>query len=70
MLVQNGFRIADQHGIKTYVISTQAGLKLYLSLGFQVIETVSVDYSKYGGTEPMVTSFLVREPLRASSVDM
>ncbi|KAJ5457657.1 Acyl-CoA N-acyltransferase [Penicillium sp. IBT 31633x] len=48
----------------------KAGLKLYLSLGFQLIETVSVDYSKYGGTEPMVTSFLVREPLRASSVDM
>jgi hypothetical protein len=68
MLVQSGLHIADQHRIKTYVMSETAGLKLYLSLGFQLIDTVSVDYSEYGGTEPVVMYFLVREPSQAESV--
>ncbi|KAJ5199672.1 Acyl-CoA N-acyltransferase [Penicillium cf. griseofulvum] len=68
MLVQSGLQIADQQGIKTYVMSEPAALKLYLSLGFQLVDTVSVDYSQYGGTEPVVMYFLVREPYQAESV--
>lgn len=62
MLVQSGLTIADQHAIKTYVMSEPAALKLYLNLGFNLVETVSTDYSQYGGTEPMVHYFLIREP--------
>ncbi|CAI7611533.1 unnamed protein product [Penicillium glandicola] len=69
MLVRSGLQIADQQGIKTYVMSEPAALKLYLSLGFQLVDTVSVDYSHYGGTEPMVMYFLVREPSQVESVD-
>lgn len=43
-------------------MSEPAALKLYLSLGFRLVDTVSVDYSHYGGTEPMVMYFLVRKP--------
>ncbi|KAK9365597.1 hypothetical protein V1509DRAFT_373982 [Lipomyces kononenkoae] len=63
MLVQSGLKIADQYGIKTYVMSEPAGLKVYLNHGFKLVETVSTDYSQYGGTEPMVHHFLVREPV-------
>ncbi|KAJ5770660.1 uncharacterized protein N7511_002711 [Penicillium nucicola] len=66
MLVQSGLEIADQHAIKTYVMSEPAALKLYLNLGFKLVETVSTDYSQYGGTEPMVHYFLVREPSKGS----
>ncbi|KUM59858.1 hypothetical protein ACN42_g7275 [Penicillium freii] len=68
MLVQSGLQIADQQGIKTYVMSEPAALKLYLNLGFQLVDTVSVDYSRYGGTEPVVEYFLVREPSQVESV--
>ncbi|KAJ5951856.1 Acyl-CoA N-acyltransferase [Penicillium vulpinum] len=67
MLVQSGLQIADQQGIKSYVMAELPGLKLYLSLGFQLVETVSVDYTQYGGTEPMVVYFLVRQPCQLES---
>ncbi|KAJ5649716.1 uncharacterized protein N7484_003439 [Penicillium longicatenatum] len=62
MLVESGLQIADQYKLKTYVMSEPAALKLYLNLGFKLVETVSTDYSQYGGLEPMVHHFLVREP--------
>ncbi|KAJ5948988.1 hypothetical protein N7454_002295 [Penicillium verhagenii] len=62
MLVESGLRIADQYKLRTYVMSEPAALKLYLNLDFQLVETVSTDYSQYGGLEPMVHYFLVREP--------
>lgn len=61
MLVKSGLQFADRLGIKTYVMSEPAGLKLYLRLGFKLVETVSTDYSQYGGTEPTVEYFLIRE---------
>lgn len=62
MLVQSGMKVADQYGMKIYVMSEPAALKLYLNFGFELLETVSTDYSKYGGTEPSVEHFLVRAP--------
>jgi hypothetical protein len=64
MLVKSGLQIADRYRIKTYVMSEPAALKLYLNHGFELVDTVSTDYSKYGGTEPTVHHFLVREPPR------
>ena len=62
MLVKSGLDIADRYGLRTYVMSEPAGLKVYLNHGFKLVETVSVDYPQYGGTEPLVEHFLVREP--------
>jgi len=62
MLVRSGLEIADQHQIKTYLMSSPAALKLYLSVGVELVDTVSTDYSQYGGTEPVVDYFLVRRP--------
>ncbi|KAJ5609447.1 hypothetical protein N7528_010014 [Penicillium herquei] len=63
MLVKSGLDVADQYGLKTYVMSEPAALKLYLNFDFQLIETVSTDYSQFGGKEPMVHYFLTREPV-------
>ena len=48
--------------MQTYVMSEPAAVKLYLNLVFKPRETVSVDYSKYGGQEPAVHNFLIRDP--------
>lgn len=63
MLLKSGLEVADAHGLKTYVMSSPAGLKLYLSHGFELKQTVSVDHSQCGGTEPTVNYFLVRQPV-------
>ncbi|PYI01493.1 hypothetical protein BO78DRAFT_378880 [Aspergillus sclerotiicarbonarius CBS 121057] len=63
MLVKSGTDVADKYGIKTYVMSEPAGLKVYLNHGFKVVEEVAVDYAQFGGTEDMVHYFLVREPV-------
>ncbi|RAK87112.1 hypothetical protein BO79DRAFT_197774 [Aspergillus costaricaensis CBS 115574] len=61
MLVQSGLRVADQYGIKTYVMSEPAGLKVYLNHGFRVVDEITVEYEQFGGTEPTTHYFLVRE---------
>lgn len=63
MLVKRGLEVADRYRAKTYVMSEAAALKLYLNVGSKLLETVSVNYSAYGGTEPSVYYFLVREPV-------
>lgn len=62
MLVRSGLEIADRHQVKTYVMSSSAGLKVYLNSGFELVESVRTDYSQYGGTEPVEDYFLVRKP--------
>ncbi|PYH44735.1 GNAT family N-acetyltransferase [Aspergillus saccharolyticus JOP 1030-1] len=61
MLVASGLQVADRCGLRTYVMSEPAGLKVYSKHGFRVVETVSTDYSRFGGQEPQVLYFLVRE---------
>lgn len=63
LLIKTGCEIADRYHIKMYVIASPAGLKVYEGQGFKLVETVSTDYSQFGGVEPYVHHFLVRQPL-------
>ncbi|KAK9349842.1 hypothetical protein V1523DRAFT_399773 [Lipomyces doorenjongii] len=63
MLVQSGLKVADENSMKAYVMASPAGFKVYQNNGFKLVETVSVDYRKYGGSEPMVHHFMVRDPV-------
>lgn len=63
MLVRIELTIANQYSVKTYVTSEPDGLKVYLNHVFKLDETVSVDYSQYGGTEPVVEHVLDRDPI-------
>lgn len=63
LLVKSGCEIADVYHLKAFVMATPAGLKVYEGQGFKVVETVSTDYSQFGGIEPNVHHFLVRQPV-------
>lgn len=52
----------DEAAVKAIVMSHPAGRKLYESHGFEHVQTVTQDDSKYGSTEPFVHYFLVRQP--------
>ncbi|MCJ1313306.1 hypothetical protein MMC25_006983 [Agyrium rufum] len=49
LLVKAGHAIADEYGVNVHVMASMEGLRLYETHGFQLIETVSTDYSQYGG---------------------
>jgi ribosomal protein S18 acetylase RimI-like enzyme len=61
MLVKNGLEIADSNGIKSHVMSSVEGVHVYTRLGFDIVETSSVDYSQFGGTELHIHHFMVRK---------
>jgi hypothetical protein len=63
MLMKSGLAVADRYQQKTHVMASQDGLKLYESVGFEVVETTSTDYSPFGGIQPFVHHSMVREPV-------
>lgn len=62
LLARSGLVEADKVGLKTIVMSTPAGKKLYEKCGFQLVSTVVQDDSKFGGTGSYVSHLLVRQP--------
>ena len=62
MLLGAGLEVADAYGLKTYVTSSVAGAKLYQTHGFEVVETHTMDYSQFGGVEPVTNYFMIRKP--------
>jgi predicted GNAT family N-acyltransferase len=70
MLMKSGLEIADRYKQKTHVISSQAGLKFYESVGFETVESTFTSYSQFGAIEPFVHHFMVRKSaLRESEVN-
>jgi hypothetical protein len=49
MLVQWGTDIADEAHIPCYVEGTAAGYKLYRKKGFEDVDAIDMDLSRYGG---------------------
>ncbi|KAH0155213.1 acyl-CoA N-acyltransferase, partial [Aureobasidium melanogenum] len=64
MLLRAGLEVAEAHGLKSYVTSSVAGLKLYQKHGFEIVETHALDYSQFGGVEPVTNYFMIRAPQR------
>lgn len=60
MLLKAGLGVADAHGLKSYVTSSVAGIKLYQKHGFEIVETSTVDYSQFGGVESVTNYFMIR----------
>ncbi|SMQ47632.1 unnamed protein product [Zymoseptoria tritici ST99CH_1A5] len=66
LLLADGLALADQLGVKTFVLARAAGVKLYLNNGFREAEKLVQLRPEYGWDTPHVTMFLIREPaLRA-----
>lgn len=62
-LLKSGLDVADANGLRTIVTAQPAGVKLYLNHGFDLMQTVSIDYSQYGGTENKEDHFMIRQPV-------
>jgi hypothetical protein len=67
MLLRGGLAQADAAGLKTFVMSTPAGVGLYEKNGFVSVRKVLQDISKWGGEGPHSSTFLIREPISTSS---
>lgn len=48
MLVQQGVDFADEARLPCYLESSPAGHRLYLSMGFEDVETLDMDMSEFG----------------------
>ncbi|KAG4433712.1 hypothetical protein IFR05_010793 [Cadophora sp. M221] len=68
-LVRSGIKVAEDAGLKCYVMSTPAGLRLCESHGFKRVKTIVQDDSKWGSVEPHVNYFLVREVSRPMNTE-
>ncbi|KAH0359426.1 acyl-CoA N-acyltransferase, partial [Aureobasidium melanogenum] len=62
MLLRAGLGVADAYGLKSFVTSSVAGIRLYQKHGFEVVETHTMDYSQFGGVEPVINYFMIRKP--------
>ncbi|KAH6699996.1 acetyltransferas-like protein [Leptodontidium sp. MPI-SDFR-AT-0119] len=67
LMLEEALRNIDEAGLKAIVMSHSAGRKMYEDHGFERVQTVTQDDSKYGSTEPFVHYFLVRQPLGDNS---
>jgi ribosomal protein S18 acetylase RimI-like enzyme len=61
LLLESGIREADKAGMKCYVMSTEAGLRLYEKHGFKIVKRVVQSVEEWGGKIPHVHYFLTRE---------
>lgn len=62
MLLQAGLDVADAYGLNSFVTSSVAGIRLYQKHDFEVVETHTMDYSQFGGVEPVTNYFMIRKP--------
>ena len=62
MLLSHVLSLADAEGRKTYVESTVTGYPVYKKFGFQDIDLLSMDLSKWGGKEPGINTIMLRQP--------
>ena len=60
-LIKDGLNIADAAGSKVYIIASPMGLPLYLRHGWNRVDKVAVDMTKYGGSSMVVEELLIRE---------
>uniref|UniRef100_L2FEH7 GNAT family n=1 Tax=Colletotrichum fructicola (strain Nara gc5) TaxID=1213859 RepID=L2FEH7_COLFN len=66
-LVESGIRQAEKMGIDVFILAFQAGLNLYLRLGFKEVERVVQDDSKWGGKGEYTVYLLTYEVNKGSS---
>jgi predicted N-acetyltransferase YhbS len=58
-LVEAGLKEAEKLGVDVFVLAYKAALGLYLRLGFNLVEELIQDVTKWGGEGEYGTYFLV-----------
>ncbi|MCJ1433060.1 hypothetical protein MMC27_002419 [Xylographa pallens] len=61
MLVESGVRAAEEMGLDVFVLGMKAGLGVYRRVGFELVEQIVQDDSRFGGKGEYGAYFLVRE---------
>lgn len=65
-LLKHGLDLADAEGRVVYIEATAAGYPVYAKLGFEEIDAIRVDLSKWGGKEPGINRVMLRQPVKVS----
>ena len=66
-LTEEGLKIAEAVGAKTYLQASPLGLQLYKRLGFKPIAGITVDLKEYGGDEVISEVCMIKEAEDKSS---
>ncbi|OAQ95755.1 hypothetical protein LLEC1_07330 [Akanthomyces lecanii] len=67
MLLQHFADVADKHGLESYLESTDEGRPLYEKFGYETVEVMVTDFSKWGGPDRFETCLMLRKPKTGSS---
>ncbi|KAF7551023.1 hypothetical protein G7Z17_g5306 [Cylindrodendrum hubeiense] len=62
LLLEWGLEEADRLGIPAFLESSQQGRRLYEKWGFREVETLTVDFSPWGGPSSIEVPLMLREP--------
>lgn len=60
MLLQWGAAEADRLGLESYLEASPEGKPLYEKSGYSVIDTLTMDFSQWGGPDGHSTALMVR----------
>jgi hypothetical protein len=60
-LVKSGINAANAIGLDIFVVATDAGFRMYQRAGFQLLDEIIQDDSKYGGTGHWGMHFLEKK---------
>lgn len=64
MMLSQALTTVDEAGLKSIVMASPAGQRLYEGHGFQFVRSFVQDDSKYGTRSPYVHSWLIRPSVK------
>lgn len=63
-LVEWGIKRADECGLKSVLMASEAGLGVYLKHGFKVVKEIEMDLEPYGVEATELRRWMVRDPVK------
>lgn len=63
-LVEWGTKRADERGLKSVLMASEAGLGVYLKHGFKVVKEIEMDLRLYGLEATELRRWMVRDPVK------
>ncbi|KAJ6788648.1 hypothetical protein PWT90_06956 [Aphanocladium album] len=66
MLLQHFADEADKHGLESYLESSDEGRPLYEKFGYETVDVLVTDFSKWGGPANFENCLMLRKPKPAS----
>ncbi|OAA69076.1 acetyltransferase, GNAT family [Cordyceps fumosorosea ARSEF 2679] len=67
MLLKRWAERADEHGLESYLEATEEGRPLYEKFGYETVDVLVTDFSKWGGPDKFETCLMLRKPKTGSA---